>query len=463
MEGLEAFYEQELAWSGCQGGQAVLECATLNVPVDYDRPAGDTLGLAVVRRPAHGSQVTIGSLVVNVGGPGRLLVGSPLFPPVSAKLQERFHVVGYDARGVGGSGSMQCLPIEDRLNPFLVDGTPDTAEEVTDQQGTLHAWAQACEDAAPDLLPHLGTEEGVQDLDVLRAALGEEDLHYHGLSYGTRLGAEYAARHPNRVGRMALVSLVPTTSVGEQRYHDRAVALDTALGRALDYCLATAPCPLGADRADADARLRAWLEELDQTSLRDDEGRVLSRELALVAVELHLGSGIDGYGRLVRALDSGYRGFPAPLWQAVDDFAQRVDLDATVAVGCLDEGAPPLDPEQTRVLAEQWEQQAPVFGEYYAWKAATDCRGWPAPTYEPAPRPAEGTGPVLLVTSVHDPWTPHPDAADMQAELPEGVLLRYDGAEHSPELVSGCVREAVEGFLLQQELPPATCPAAFGG
>ena len=62
--GLAPFYGQRLDWAECGDDR----CATLTVPVDYDDPAGGTLGIAVRRAPATGEGG--GILVVNPGGPG---------------------------------------------------------------------------------------------------------------------------------------------------------------------------------------------------------------------------------------------------------------------------------------------------------------------------------------------------------------------------------------------------------
>ena len=41
-------------------------------------------------------------------------------------------------------------------------------------------------------------------MDVVRAALGENQINYLGFSYGTELGAAYAEAHPDRVRAMVL-------------------------------------------------------------------------------------------------------------------------------------------------------------------------------------------------------------------------------------------------------------------
>ena len=56
----------------------------------------------------------------------------------------------------------------------------------------------------------------MQDLDLLRAIVGDEALHYFGYSYGTEIGARYADRFPDKVGRLVLDGATdPTTTSGE--------------------------------------------------------------------------------------------------------------------------------------------------------------------------------------------------------------------------------------------------------
>src|SRR5690606_8143215 len=64
---LAEFYTQSLEWATCEAGQ----CATVEVPVDYAKPDGKTIEIAIARRVASGDKDDrIGSLLINPGGPG---------------------------------------------------------------------------------------------------------------------------------------------------------------------------------------------------------------------------------------------------------------------------------------------------------------------------------------------------------------------------------------------------------
>src|SRR4051794_41941714 len=60
--------QDKIAWAKCHGGP--FECGTLQVPLDYDRPNGTTIGLCLTPLPATDPEHRIGSLVVQPGGPG---------------------------------------------------------------------------------------------------------------------------------------------------------------------------------------------------------------------------------------------------------------------------------------------------------------------------------------------------------------------------------------------------------
>src|SRR6185312_4476390 len=60
-------FDAAVTWADCGDG---FQCTTLTVPVDWARPRGESVGLALVRRPAAVPDQRIGSLVVNYGGPG---------------------------------------------------------------------------------------------------------------------------------------------------------------------------------------------------------------------------------------------------------------------------------------------------------------------------------------------------------------------------------------------------------
>jgi pimeloyl-ACP methyl ester carboxylesterase len=90
-------------WSDCGDG---LQCATAQVPLDYDQPSGRQISLALIKRPATDSSHRIGSLFTNPGGPGNSgvdFVRNDAASVYSPGVLARFDVIGFDPRGVGRS------------------------------------------------------------------------------------------------------------------------------------------------------------------------------------------------------------------------------------------------------------------------------------------------------------------------------------------------------------------------
>lgn len=106
-----------IKWSSCPPDAhlpEVLQCATLSVPIDWDKPHGEHFDLGIAKLPAAASNSTskIGSLFVNPGGPGGS--GSNLVAQVALgaiqdeTLLASFDWIGIDPRGVGLSHQVKC-------------------------------------------------------------------------------------------------------------------------------------------------------------------------------------------------------------------------------------------------------------------------------------------------------------------------------------------------------------------
>jgi pimeloyl-ACP methyl ester carboxylesterase len=198
---LARYYEQALDWSGCRES---MECAELDVPLDYADPDGESISVSLLRVPASDDDQRIGSLVVNPGGPGGSGVdyaarGEVFF---GAEVRAAFDVVGFDPRGVARSTPIDCLTDAELDTMVASDPDPETLREARRSDALIREFGQGCLERSGDLTRHVSTEEAARDMDVLRSALGEERLTYFGASYGTFLGATYADLFPTRVGRM---------------------------------------------------------------------------------------------------------------------------------------------------------------------------------------------------------------------------------------------------------------------
>jgi pimeloyl-ACP methyl ester carboxylesterase len=454
---LARFYDQRLDWHDCSGG---FECARLTVPVDYGDPGAGTLRMAVNRLPSTGEHH--GSLLVNPGGPGvsGLQYARAARTVVSAAVRRHYDVVGFDPRGVGATRPVDCL--SDRaLDTFLAtDGTPDTPAEEQElvRQGDLLAAGCLKDDRA--LTEHIGSRDVVRDMDVLRAALGDETLTYLGKSYGTYLGALYAEAFPDRVGRLVLDGPVDPSVDNLEFARLQAVGFQRALDAFLDDCLRRDSCPFSGSRADAEAQLGRLLDRTDQHPLTGDDGRPGVQSLVTYGVAI--GMYDKGYWQFLRqALRQAQNGKGGSLLVLGDLYNDRGPgghftsdvAEVIYAINCIDR-AEHTDLAGFRADAAEVAEVSPIFGAYIIW-SNLPCADWPVPAEgEAAPIAAAGAGPILVVGTTRDPATPYESAVSLADQLRSGHLLTYDGDGHTAyRQGSDCVDRVVDAYLLEGTVP----------
>ncbi|OQR65349.1 alpha/beta hydrolase [Streptomyces maremycinicus] len=484
--GLTRFYGQRVTWSACEGDGMPddLQCADLIVPLDYDRPRSGTLHLALARYRATGDKR--GSVVLNFGGPG-----GPGVPELAYSgkefmgLTDGYDVVTLDPRGVGRSSPVSC---GDGVDSGLASLDDESA--VTDPHALLDRLKRVATDCAEHsgpVLPHIGTVEAAQDLDVLRAALDDKKLNYLGFSYGTRLGAVYAARFPDKVGRLVLDGVdtltEPLTEQGVAGARGQQVALDDFVG----WCTKDIACPFGRDPRVAREEVVRLVRSLDEDPVPTDFGEDFSGQDLVGA----LGQGLyskELWPLLERALAqliengdaSGVLSFatgglalplPFPLRAAgggepspgalVDE--EDIPLDnlpaALMAINCADD---PDRPTAARITADlqrlraAYDKASPVFGQYRLNEVLM-CYGRPKGTDFIRDEVKDlGTPKMLLVGTRGDPATPYRWTVETAKRLgPAAVVLDNKGDGHTGYGSSKCVHRKVDDFLLYGSLPPS--------
>jgi pimeloyl-ACP methyl ester carboxylesterase len=197
-----------LDWADCDDG---FYCATAIVPLDYHRPNDEQIHLAVIKLPASDPGRRIGTLFVNFGGPGQSGVNRlrdrARWPWLfSEELRSRFDLVSWDPRGVARSAPVNCFSSLAKKSRFFASapGLPVDAQREPEILAWSEEYGQRCQQRAGRILEHVSSTNTARDLELLRRGVGDPALTYHGISYGTQLGAIYANLFPGRVRAMAL-------------------------------------------------------------------------------------------------------------------------------------------------------------------------------------------------------------------------------------------------------------------
>jgi pimeloyl-ACP methyl ester carboxylesterase len=457
---LAAFYAQKLTWHGCHDG---LQCSTMLVPEIYTKPAGPVLKIAVIRKPS--SQSHTGSLIINPGGPGASGVlfvqeASSAFSQLTAHLD----LVSFDPRGVGLSDPVRCLPPQKIDAQINANPDPTTAAGRNLLVSLSKEFADACYKRNGDYLEHVGTRDQARDMDVLRAALGDQKLTYYGGSYGTYLGAQYADLFPTRIRAMVLDGAVdPDLSTTEQN-RVQAIGFETDLHDFIAACVQTGKCPLGSSEAAAEGFLHQLAAQVTAHPIKS-HGRVLGPGELFEGLADGLYTPQD-WTQLWQALDATRNGNPAGLFLFADSLTERNSngtysnlIESNTAINCIDKPSP-RSVASYIANAKKFQLVAPDFGAAIEYGAMA-CAFWKVPPVQPLePVNAPGAPPILVIGTTRDPATPYVWAQSLAHQLSSGVLLTFDGDGHTAYLrADSCVDKVVASYVLDLQPPAAgtTC------
>jgi pimeloyl-ACP methyl ester carboxylesterase len=465
-------YGQPPVWGGCErfiGDSSAIptaQCGTVSVPVDYAKPEGAQAQLAVIRVPATGDRM--GVLVVNPGGPGASAVDTVAGMGASladTDIMRRFDLVGIDPRGVGHSTPELRCRTDAEFDAFRTEPMADYSPAGVAHIESLYTkFAQLCtERMGTEFLANIGTASVVRDMDVVRAALGENQINYLGFSYGTELGAVYAEQYPDRVRAMVLDGAVdPALDPIAARLRQMS-GFQMAFDAYATDCAQSAGCPLGTDPSKFVNRYHELVDPLVQKPGMTSDPRGLSYQDAITGTVnalysqrywRYLTSGLLG---LQRGTDAG------DLLLLADDYQRRDEAghysnqqDAFVAIRCVDSPYP-TDPAVWADADRQIREAAPfmAYGSFTGFAPRDVCALWPVPpTSSPHPASSIGPGKVVVVSTTGDPATPYAAGVDLARQM-GASLITFDGTQHTVVFNGdACVDTAVVNFLIDSVVPP---------
>jgi pimeloyl-ACP methyl ester carboxylesterase len=444
-----------VAWAACtEEALEGLECGKLEVPLDYAKPGGAKIKLAL-SRAKHTAKKYQGIMLANPGGPGgagrqTAYVGFS----IPKKAGAQFDWIGFDPRGVGASEpALACDPSYGGYHrPDYVPTSPE---------GELAWWSKAkgyaatCDKVGGEVLEHLKTTDSVKDMDSIRVALGQKKLSFYGFSYGTYLAQVYATTYPTRVGRMVLDGVVNPARVWYKANLDQ------------DYAF------------DANAkRWFAWIAKNNKkyrlgSTAKQVEARYYTAQHRIAAAPAGGKIGPSEWSDIF--LSAGYSATAWP-WLA-DLFAAWVHTanpkGLIEAYGAMDPADPQADNGYAMYAATQctdvaWPKtwntwlkdnatahaKAPFMSWSNTWFNAP-CLFWGAKAGKPVQVNGKKAPKILLISETYDAATPFSGALEVRKRFPKSALVEgVNGTTHSASLSGiACVDNTIADYLLTGKLP----------
>ena len=472
-------------WSPCyrEFGPS-FECTTVQVPLDYSNPGKAAISIAMIRLPASNPEERIGSLFLNPGGPGgsgfdfALFVSPFLYTP---EVRARFDIVGFDTRGVARSTALRCFGTPRQWGPYFTPfAFPITPEE---EQIWINAdlyLVDACDQRGTRMIDHMSTADVARDLDLLRQAVGDEQLNYAGFSYGSYLGVTYANMFPDKVRALVVDAVLDpiawaTGSTPEEgatvpfstRLRSDEGAMET-LGEFFRLCDAGGPsCAFSGDAEERYAALAARLlaEPILVTTPDGATFPFTYQDL----IGLSLGAMYDSFSWPEFASTLAFiEAFapPAEIGAQIYAFWERLGLitkrgfpnypnfvEGFPGVACSDSDNP-HDYAAWSAAADAAEAGFGYFGRIWTWVSSI-CAHWPGSqdSRYAGPFTNHTANPVLVVGNFYDPATRYEGAVTVANLLPNSRLLSLNGWGHASLFLSQCIDLAVSDYLLSGALP----------
>lgn len=473
---------EPIDWQPCGfGHHPALECARYPVPLSYSSPFGAKITISLIRQPAFNSDMRKGSLFLNPGGPGgsgvQMLVnaGQHLF---TAEVRESYDLIGFDPRGTNASTPLGCLQTQEEV-ALLSDQPPFPVSRREEKQKIgLDAYLNlSCLDQANRIIDHMSTADVARDMDLLRRAVGDEQLNFYGTSYGSILGMTYANLFPERVGAMVIDGVLDpvswSTGRGRQAFLVPATnriggdaAAKATLKEFFRLCDQVGParCALSGNAEDRFARLMATLEKRPQViQLPDGSSFQLTYQEAVVTTlqHLYMSHSWQEFSRQLSDLEDLMAGEPVDahgstfMPRPIEPTNGAIDQQLVQFIGvlCADTDNPRV-PSLWPVAAHKAEREHGYFGRFWTW-AGSACAGWIGAQSDryagPYSRPTANT--VLVVNTLFDPATSYDGAVSAANTLGSAVLLTVEGWGHTSAGLSYCADRAIADYLLYNELP----------
>lgn len=445
-------------WAPCPGSLSALECTTIVVPLDYANPGADRLAMMVSRRRASDSQHRRGVLVINPGGPGGSGLSMPRYVADRTPLGKYYDLIGFDPRGVGASTALNC---EQTRTLADTDSRPADAAFAA-WTADARATEEACRHAGGGIRPYVNTANTARDLDLLRAALGEEKINYLGYSYGTYLGAVYGTLFPQRLNLSVLDSSVHPEWIWRRQFMEQAAAYRNDVEAWADWAgHRQRAFGLGGSQADVLSTVERLAGRLAGAPIGDFTRSALDGAIGQGARYRPLWSDL---AQMIAKLDRGQAPDPGVLdaARAGTALAQLSvdDLRAGVFDTVTCEADWPTDERTYYEDMRTYRDRFPYgFGVVRAAPSPCTFRSF-TPTEQPVKLARSGYPVGVVVQADGDTQTEYAGGPAMADRLGDNLISVLDDGRHGQYGSNACVNQKINRYLVDGLLPDSRSSCA---
>ncbi|TXL63262.1 alpha/beta fold hydrolase [Aeromicrobium terrae] len=435
------------------------ECGDVTVPLDYAKPDGKTITVAMSRiKHTVPDDEYQGIMLVNPGGPGGSgLTLSVLGEYVPKGAGKAYDWIGFDPRGVGSS--KPAVSCDDTYAGAGYDRPRFVPTDKKDENAWMkitHDYTARCAANNGSILKHVTTVEAAKDMDSIRQALGEKTLNYYGFSYGTYLGQVYASLFPSHLRRAVFDGTVDPRGV----WYDSNLSQDAPFDKNINIWF-------------------GWLAEHDDVyHLGDTQAKVhdlfYDTEEKLYADPVQADGGKLGGSEWSDAFL--YAGYYQSTWTGLADVFSAFVNDGDVAAlesAYLDASGYGSDNGYAMYLGVEctdtkwphswktwsWDNWAiHAVAPYETWANAwfnEPCRHWPAPSQKAQKIDGKKTDSLLMIVETLDAATPYKGSLYVRSIFPHASLIAVPGGTTHANSLNGnaCVDDAIADYLLTGARP----------
>lgn len=447
-------FTQTLNWENCGDG---FECATAGAPLDWLAKESQFIPIALIRSANAADKPVI---FVNPGGPGVSGVQwmrDGYNTLGSADLREQFQLVAFDPRGVEDSAGVSC-PTQSIKDTLYYEQSPHPYGSQADIDYSIQLlkdFAEDCQSSGFDTA-YFNTQQAARDLELLRVLVGADALNYLGFSYGTLLGATYAALFPDRVGKLVLDGAINPLLSESESLLSQVAGFDSTFRAYLADCIQQLQCPFTGEVDSAILVVANFLQERERATLPTQLDRELSLQATLAGIIAALYSE-DSWQFLSQAFAEALDG-DGTTFLLLADFYNNRELErgytsnlneANLAISCADSR---IQESEAAALEPQFLAASAVFGKYFLLPHLA-CVNWPeGKSQVELDFSVTLANPPLVVGTTGDPATPYAQAVALSELLHGARLLTLRADRHTAYGSSTCIDAIVEAYFRGEDI-----------